>query len=46
MAKEDILVADCEGKTCGSEVLVFLLVVLERVVECLGSTKSRGVVRG
>ena len=46
MAKEDILVADYEDKTCGSEVLVFLLVVLERVVECLGSRKSRGVVRG
>ena len=38
--------ADCEGKTCGNEVLVFLLAVLERVVECLGGRKSRGVVRG
>ena len=25
---------------CGSEVLVFLLAVLEKVVECLGSRKS------
>ena len=36
----------CEGRTHGSEVLVFLMVVLERIVECLGSRKSWGVVKG
>ena len=46
VAKEDILVVDCEGKTRGNEVLVFLLAVLERVVECLGGRKSRGLLEG
>ena len=35
----------CEGRTHDSEVLVFLMVVLERVVECLGSKKSWGLLK-
>ena len=40
------MVADYEGKTRGNEVLVFLLAVLERIVECLGGRKSRGLLEG
>ena len=46
VAKEDILVVGCEGRTHDNEVLVFLMVVLKRVVECLGSRKSWGLLEG